>query len=381
MSFQGKKSIPRITVSPAASPPSPHAPCPPPRGDCPGSAPSALPSGSSPGACFCPAAGASRRVPSRAAGGRVFCERLPGPLSRAGRTGPRPCRLPGTSSAPGEGAGPGEACSAKRRGASLPAVDGRRGGRTWSRGSARGLAGRRGLLLAPPARPRGADAVPRAAPLASSGPRVRRAGSSLSETKRLSPEPLEARTPLLNPGSETPGEASAHWSRLSGHSGSPRPRKERHPPPNNHMHGCGWSDGPSRAAGKQSRPFQKPGGGREGGAPAPAGRGQGAPAGLRPESGADLSRRVVGLPGSLPERCSGKKDPLHSRSGGVPASRLAQGPDDAGSLPSGKHRFGCGWDRHKASGLREIAAWSDEHSTASQLHFPLGSKPRTVSKV
>lgn len=130
MSFQGKKSIPRITVSPAVRSPLPPAPrLPPlapggawplgPREDLPGRAPGPLPSASRrprppPHLAPCPGAAPSCPAPSRAAGG-VARER------RAGH--PQGAGCPETPSAPGEGSslgvgGGGETRFLKRRCAS-----------------------------------------------------------------------------------------------------------------------------------------------------------------------------------------------------------------------------------------------------------------------
>lgn len=348
MSFQGKKSIPRITVSPAPGPTLPHAPCPPPGVNRPGSAPSALPYGSSPRTCFCPGAGPSRRVPCRAAGGRGFRERLPDPF-------PEPdAQVPGHASVPGPLLRPGRA-----RGRERPAPQSTEVPRSPRRTGAE--AGELGFGALPGGRPADGAFCWHRRP----GLGARMLFPAWSDW--LAPDRASAVLGALCPRqsdsspAETPGEASAHWSLLSGHPGSPSSRKERHPPPN-HMYGCGRSDGPPRAARRQSRPFQEAGslaeGGREGDALAPAGRGAGGAGGaetLTADSGFDLSWRAVGLPGSLPERCLERKEPCPSRRGWDPASRPAQGSADVGRLPSGPRRVGVGRDRHKASCSGELS--------------------------
>lgn len=117
MSFQGKKSIPRITVSPAPTPLSP------------GTLPTArrgLPPCPAPAPC--PPDPAPEHAPVQAqappAPPETGCprERRADPPHGARRTGPGPYRLPGTPSAPGDGGG--GPSSLGRRCASLSAVAG-----------------------------------------------------------------------------------------------------------------------------------------------------------------------------------------------------------------------------------------------------------------
>lgn len=185
MSFQGKKSVPRITVSLLRAPLHPS-PLPPSRADRPGSAPSALPPGlaaarSSPGAD--PPAGF---LPARPPLAGVSASASRGPFPEPDAQVPGHAGFPGPPVRPARARGPERPPLRSAEVPSLPALDGAEAGQP-------GL----GVL----SRVRRADVAfcrhrqpglrrgccsPRAL-LASSGPRLRPAGSSLSKTKRLSP--------------------------------------------------------------------------------------------------------------------------------------------------------------------------------------------------
>lgn len=188
-----------------------------------------------------------RPFPRRSRGSGIPASAAPTTF-RAGRTGPGPWRLPGTSSAPRVG-GP---CSLKRRNPFRFAV-------AWGEAvdlildSASGSVGGHGPLLAPPASTPGAKTLLQAART----PRLCcRARSSCSQTKRLNPcrslESLVARTPPWIWGSEIPGEASSLVAELALWQLQDSGWGRR--PPYSHKHWCGRSNRPPRSARRQSRP-------------------------------------------------------------------------------------------------------------------------------
>lgn len=291
MSFQGKKSIPRITVglAPAARHPAPRARLP----GRPLAAPHRDPAlrvqpPRTPGPSL-PAP-----APSRAAEGQAPRER------RADQFGEQGARAPGPASFPGPALRARKARGAEaalQMGAQMCPLRAEASGSRRSDGGGRGGGGR--------TRPFVGTAGP-----PPPGPRRHRAGSSLSETKQLGP--------AAGPGA--PGTPKPSAKRGFGHPGGgervlvgaqpaprrPRPSGGETPAP--HTHRCG-----SRAT--TPRPGNKaaPAGGRE-------------PAGLRPNSGLGLSRRaggLAGLPAGFP-RHRGRREPLYSPVGRAPASRLTR---------------------------------------------------------
>lgn len=175
MSFQGKKSIPRITVSLLRPTPSAHCPA------LPGLLARGGPSPPGPARRWadpCPGCDPSRAATAAAAATGAEASR-----SRAPRPGP--CCVPDLPCAGGRGAGPPSEAQTQLRPREGPA-GGRRGG-GFGCDSASELAGGRGLLLAPPAAPGARRCRPAHLALGQPPPRPSAAPELWSETKRLGP--------------------------------------------------------------------------------------------------------------------------------------------------------------------------------------------------